>query len=437
MSKVIVIGAGAAGMMAAISAAKSRHQVLLLEKNEKLGKKLYITGKGRCNVTNACDADKLFENVVSNPKFLYSAFNAFDNIQLMQLIEAAGCKLKTERGDRVFPVSDHSSDIIAALKRILIKENVEVRFNAKVTGLITKPLINEEDEADGNDAAVKDAHKAGATARIIGVCTEDGAKEYADAVILATGGLSYPSTGSDGDGYRMAQRSGHKIKECRPALAPFETTEKWCADLQGLSLKNVSLVMYDGTKKVYQGFGEMLFTHFGVSGPLILSASSFYGKCRKKEAVTLEFDLKPALDEEQLDKRILRDFEENKNKQFKNSLSGLFPSKLIPVMIKLSGIEPERNVNAVTKEERRTFVRMIKHMKLHVSAVRGFDEAIITQGGVTVKDVNPSTMESKIVSGLYMAGELLDLDALTGGFNLQIAWSTGYLAGASVPARFC
>lgn len=425
MGRVIVVGGGAAGMMAAISAARQRHQVLLIEQNEKLGKKLFITGKGRCNVTNACDTDKLFENVVSNPKFLYSAFNTFDNRQLMQLIEAAGCPLKTERGERVFPVSDHSSDIIAALQRLLKKEKVEVRLNAKVTDLIIDE--NAFGELEKPDAA----SKAG-KARLLGVCTSDGKKEYAAAVILATGGLSYPSTGAAGDGHRMAKAAGHKIKQCTPSLVPFETGEKWCRDLQGLSLKNVNLTMYDGTKKIYQGFGEMLFTHFGVSGPLVLSASSFYGKCKKKDEVTLELDLKPALSEDQLDKRILRDFEENQNRQFKNSINGLFPAKLVPVMIQLSGIFPEKKVNEITREERRTFVHLIKHLVFHVSNIRGFDEAIITQGGVGVKEVNPSTMESKLIKGLYMAGELLDLDALTGGFNLQIAWSTGYLAGSSI-----
>lgn len=395
-------------MMAAISAARQRHQVLLIEKNEKLGKKLFITGKGRCNLTNACDVDKLFENVVSNPKFLYSAFYAFDNRQVMQLIEEAGCPLKIERGERVFPASDKSSDIIAALQRILKKENVEVRLNTKVT-----KLLFEED-------------------RVCGVYTKEGRSEYADGVILATGGLSYPLTGSTGDGHRMAKESGHKIKSCVPSLVPFETAEDWCRMLQGLSLKNVNLTMYDAGKKVYQGFGEMLFTHFGVSGPLVLSASSFYGKCKHKDEVTLELDLKPALLEEQLDKRVLRDFEENQNRQFKNSVNGLFPAKLVPVMIQLSGISPDKKVNEITREERQTFVRQIKHLTIHVSAVRGFEEAIITQGGVSVKEINPSTMESKLVKGLYMAGEMLDLDALTGGFNLQIAWSTGYLAGSSL-----
>lgn len=424
MSKVIVVGAGAAGMMAAISAARQRHQVLLIEKNEKLGKKLFITGKGRCNLTNACDVDKLFENVVSNPKFLYSAFRTFDNMQVMQLIEEAGCPLKIERGERVFPVSDKSSDIIAALQRSLKKENVEVRLNTKVTKLlfdvVKNNIVSSGEMGDMNHD------------RVCGVCTKDGRTEYADAVILATGGLSYPLTGSTGDGHSMAKEAGHKIKPCVPSLVPFETAEDWCRMLQGLSLKNVNLTMYDAGKKVYQGFGEMLFTHFGVSGPLVLSASSFYCRCKHKDEVTLELDLKPALSEEQLDKRILRDFEENQNRQFKNSVNGLFPAKLVPVMIQLSGISPDKKVNEITREERRMFVRQIKHLTLHVSAVRGFEEAIITQGGVSVKEINPSTMESKLVKGLYMVGEMLDLDALTGGFNLQIAWSTGYLAGSSL-----
>lgn len=404
MKKVIVVGGGAAGMLAAISAAEQGHQVLLLEQNEKLGKKLFITGKGRCNVTNACDTDKLFENVVSNPKFLYSAFHSFDNRQIVALLEEAGCPLKIERGERVFPVSDHSSDVIAALQRILRKRQVEVRLHTKVKKLLLETSV-------------------------CGVILPDGTKELSDAVILATGGLSYPSTGASGDGYRMAQEAGHKIKDCVPALTPFEITEEWCKGLQGLSLKNVSLKMFDGKKEVYNGFGEMLFTHFGVSGPLVLSASSFYGKCKKKEEVILELDLKPALSEEQLDKRILRDFSDNQNRQFKNAVSGLFPAKLTPVMIMLSGISPEKKVHEITKEERKALVYCTKHCRLHVKDVRDFSEAIITQGGVSVKEVNPSTMESKLVSGLFFAGEVLDLDALTGGFNLQIAWSTGYLAG--------
>ena len=418
MSKVIVVGGGAAGMMAAISAAGQGHQVLLLEQNEKLGKKLFITGKGRCNVTNACETEKLFENVVSNPKFLYSAFYTFDNRQMMEFLEKAGCPLKIERGERVFPVSDHSSDIIAAMQRMLHKNNVEVRLHTKADVLLCDTDSGQSDE---------ESKKA-----VRGVILADGRREEADAVILATGGLSYPSTGAVGDGYRMTQRLGHTVKEPKPALVPFEIAEKWCTDLQGLSLKNVGLKMVENKKTVYQGFGEMLFTHFGVSGPLILSASSFYGKCKKKDEVTLELDLKPALSEEQLDKRILRDFEDNQNKQFKNVIGSLFPAKLTPVMIMLSDISPEKKIHEITKEERKQLLYHTKHLILHITGVRDFTEAIITQGGISVKEVNPSTMESKLVKGLFFAGEVLDLDALTGGFNLQIAWSTGYLAGKSI-----
>ena len=415
MSRVIIIGGGAAGMMAAVGAADKGHSVLLLEQNEKLGKKLFITGKGRCNVTNACDLDKFFENVMSNPKFLYSAFYGFDNRQMMGFLEEAGCPLKIERGERVFPVSDHSSDVIAALQRVLRKKQVEIRLHTKVKAILTDPAT------DGTS-----------NGQVKGVCLSDGQKEYADAVILATGGLSYSSTGATGDGHRMAKTLGHKITDCTPSLVPLEVADNWCYSLQGLSLKNVNLTMSDGEKKVYQGFGEMLFTHFGISGPLVLSASSFYERCKKKEAVTCEVDLKPALSEEQLDKRILRDFEENLNRQFKNALNALYPARLIPVMIDLSDISPDKRVHEITKEERKRLVYHTKHLLLHINGTRDFEEAIITQGGIHVKEINPSTMESKLIRGLFFAGELLDLDALTGGFNLQIAWSTGYLAGTSI-----
>lgn len=408
MSKVIVIGGGAAGMMAAIAAAEHGHHVLLLEKNEKLGKKIYITGKGRCNVTNACEMDKLFENMVSNPKFMYSAFYDYTNMQVMEMIREAGCPLKTERGERVFPVSDHSSDIIAAFERILRKRNVNIQLHSTVQSIRTQ-----------------DGH-------VTGVILSDGRKQDADAVVVATGGLSYPTTGSTGDGYRMAQELGHTMKECTPALVPMEIREEWCRQLQGLSLKNVTLTMLCGGKRIYEGFGEMLFTHFGISGPLVLSASSFYGKCKDKSQVSVRVDLKPALSEEQLDKRILRDFEQNPNKQFKNVIGSLYPSKLIPVMIALSGIDEDKKIHEITKEERKNLLDVTKHLTMHVSGLRDFQEAIITQGGIRVKEVNPSTMESKLVSGLYLAGEVLDLDALTGGFNLQIAWSTGHLAGSSI-----
>ena len=409
MSRVIVIGGGAAGMMAAYAAASCGHSVVLLEQNEKLGKKLFITGKGRCNVTNACEREKLFENVVSNPKFLYSAFSEFDNGDLMELLRRAGCPLKVERGERVFPVSDHASDVTAALTRLLKERGVEVRLHVKV---------KEISAADG---------------RVTGALLANGQYIRADAVVLATGGLSYPTTGSRGDGHRIAEGLGHTLKTCTPALTPMETAEQWCTSLQGLSLKNVTLTMRCGGKQIWNGFGEMLFTHFGISGPLVLSASSYYGKCKDKTAVTSAVDLKPALTMEQLDRRILRDFEENRNKQFKNVIGSLYPSRLVPVMILLSGIDGEKKIHEVTRQERSRLAEVTKNLTMRVTGLRDFAEAIITQGGIRVKEVNPSTMESKIVQGLYPVGELLDLDAVTGGFNLQIAWSTGYLAGRSIP----
>lgn len=404
MKRIVVIGGGAAGMMAAIAAADSGCKVTLIEKNEKLGKKLFITGKGRCNVTNTAEMDTLFANVCSNRKFLYSAFYDFDNRNVMELIEQAGCPLKVERGERVFPVSDHSSDIIGALRRKLNRREVEILLNTVVKDLIV---------SDNS---------------VTGVVLERGKKLVCDAVIVCTGGISYPSTGSTGDGYRFAESSGHQVVTPTPSLVPLETKEDWCRDLMGLSLKNVSLTMTLSKRQVYEGFGEMLFTHFGVSGPLVLSASTYY---REGADCLLTIDLKPALSEEQLDKRLLREFDANQKKQFKNTLTELFPSRLIPVMIELSGIAPETKVCEITKAKRADFVKVIKHLELTVTGTRGFAEAIITRGGVSVKDVNPSTMESKRVKNLYFAGEVLDLDAMTGGYNLQIAWSTGHLAGES------
>lgn len=437
MSRVLVVGGGAAGMMAALAAAGKGHRVTLFEKNEKLGKKIYITGKGRCNVTNACEPQELFDNVVSNSKFLYSAFYGFDNNAVQQFFETHGCPLKTERGNRVFPISDHSSDVIRALSGALEKAGVEICLHTPVKKLLT--------EKAGEEGSL----------RIKGVKLLSGEEAKGDAVVLACGGLSYQATGSTGDGYRMAQETGHTLVSCKPSLVPFHIKEEWCRQLQGLALKNVNASLYIEGKEIYEGFGEMLFTHFGVSGPLILSASSYYQTAaeklrRKKEKqagktgktaenmgreapALLKLDLKPALSAEQLDKRILRDFEDNKNKQFKNAVDGLFPARLVPVMIQLSGINPEKKVHEITREERKFFIECIKGLTLTVTGTRGFEEAIITRGGIKVKEVNPSTMESKLVSGLYLAGEMLDLDALTGGFNLQIAWSTGHLAGASIP----
>lgn len=412
MDRIIVIGGGAAGMMAAAAAAERGKKVILFEKNEKLGKKVYITGKGRCNLTNACDIENLFGNVVTGAKFLYSAFYGFDNWAVIRFFEDIGCKTKIERGERVFPVTDHSSDVIAALSRHLKKLGVDIRLNASV-----KRVLAEE-------------------GKVTGILTEDGMKVEADAVILASGGLSYPVTGSTGDGYRIAEEKGHSVKTTFPALVPLVIKEEWCKSLQGLSLKNVKVILsQNGKKAFYEGFGEMLFTHFGVSGPLMLSASSYYTGRKSKENTTMYLDLKPALSIEQLDRRVLRDFEENKNKQFKNSLGALFPVKLIPVIIELSGIDPEKKIHEITKEERTNFICLIKNLEMTVTGTRGYQEAIITKGGIDVKEVNPSTMESKLVKGLYFAGEILDLDALTGGFNLQIAWSTGYLAGSSAAER--
>lgn len=405
MSKILVIGGGAAGMAAAIFAARNGNEVHLYEKNEKLGKKIYITGKGRCNVTNASDMDTLFASVMSNPKFLYSSFYSFTNEQVMDLFEELGVALKVERGNRVFPVSDHSSDIIFALQREMQRQGVEICLHTEV-----KELLVEEDVWKG-------------------LLLKNGKKVYGDACIVATGGISYQSTGSTGDGYRFAKHAGHKVTELLPALVPMEVKEWYAKELQGLSLRNVTATIYDGKKKVYEDFGEMLFTHFGVSGPLIISASSMIGKKLQKNPLTLSIDLKPALTKEQLDQRVLRDFEENRNKLFKNAIDKLFPAKLKPIMIELSGIPEEKKVNEISREERQRFVGLIKDFRMTLTSLRGYNEAIITKGGVSTKEVDPGTMESKLVKNLYFAGEVLDLDALTGGYNLQIAWSTGYLAG--------
>jgi hypothetical protein len=404
----MIVGGGAAGMSAAIAAARSGCRVSLYEKNEKLGKKLFITGKGRCNITNACDTEELFGAVVTNPKFLYSSFYGFTNHDMMQLLEEEGLRLKTERGNRVFPQSDKSSDVISTLEHIMKKEGVTVHLNREV-----EELWAEEGQ-------------------IKGICLKKEERLRGDAVILATGGLSYPSTGSTGDGYRWAKTLGHKVTELSPALVPFEAEElSEVKALQGLSLKNVEAALYDGEKELYREFGEMLFTHFGVSGPILLSASSYAAKAIKKHHLRLAIDLKPALSAEQLDERILRDFKAAVNKQFKNALGHLYPAKLIPVMISRSGIDPDKKVNEITKEERHRLVQVTKKLEFTLTALRSFKEAIITQGGISVKEVNPSTMESKHIKGLYFAGELLDLDAVTGGYNLQIAWSTGWCAGTA------
>lgn len=408
MSKVLVIGGGPAGCFAAIAAAEQGHQVVLLERNEKIGKKLFITGKGRCNLTNACDTEELFSNIPRNSKFLYSAIYSYDNFRVMDFFEQNGTPVKVERGNRVFPVSDHSSDVIAALKRSLDAHKVKIMYHTAVEKLMVSENC------------------------VHGVITAEGKKMPADAVVIATGGCSYASTGSTGDGYRFAEACGHTIKTCSPSLVPFNAEEEYVKELQGLSLKNVKASIYQGKKLLYEAFGEMLFTHFGVSGPLMLSASSVVNDAVRKQPLQLYIDWKPALSEEQLDYRILRDFEEAKNRQVIHGIEKLYPSKFLPIILKLAKIPAEKRVNEVTKEERQRLVDLTKKFPVTLTGLRGFSEAIITKGGVSVKEVNPSTMESKLTKHLYFAGEVLDLDAFTGGFNLQIAWSTGYLAGSSI-----
>ena len=407
MSKVLVVGGGAAGMFAAIFAAYNGNEVHIFEKNEKLGKKLFITGKGRCNITNASDMDTLFGSVVTNSKFLYSSFYGYTNQDVIDFFERIGVPTKIERGNRVFPVSDHSSDVIAGLTRELNQLGVEIHLHTAVKKIVG----NEQFEY---------------------IELQNGKKVESDACIVATGGFSYQTTGSTGDGYRFAKELGHQVTEIMPSLVPLVIKEWYAKELQGLSLRNVQATVFDGKKKLYDDFGEMLFTHYGVSVQLMLSASSYIGKKLQEKELKLVIDLKPALSMEQLDQRVLRDFEENMNKQFKNAIGKLFPAKLVPIMLELSGIDPDKKVNLISKEERQHFVTLIKNFEMTITGLRDFNEAIITKGGVKVKEINPSTMESKLVSGLYFVGEVLDLDALTGGFNLQIAWSTAYAAGNSI-----
>ena len=410
MNKVIVVGGGAAGMMAAISAADSGAEVILIEKNEKLGKKVYITGKGRCNITNESDVENLLKNVRSNPKFLYSAFYTFDSYRMMEFLEGEGLKLKTERGNRVFPESDKSSDVIKTLKKALEKRKVKIVLNTKVLNIDIKDGIC-------HGVIVQSGDKSGSYT--------------ADKVIVATGGCSYQSTGSTGDGYRFAKDADIKVTKCYPSLVPFNIGSDIPKRLQGLSLRNVKVTLSDKGKVLYEELGEMLFTHFGVSGPLVLSASTL-ASGKDVSQMELSIDLKPALSKEQLDERILRDFSENRNSYFKNSLSRLLPAKMIPVIVELSEIDEKKQVNNITKEERNRLVNLLKGLTFKVESLRVFNEAIITKGGVSVKEINPGTMEAKKVKGLFFAGEVLDLDAVTGGYNLQIAWSTGYLAGMEI-----
>ena len=409
---IIVIGGGAAGMIAAIEAARQKHSVILIEKNEKLGKKVYITGKGRCNLTNACEVEEVFANIVSNPKFMYSSIYGFDNHQTMEYFERLGVPLKVERGNRVFPVSDHSSDVIKVLQQELRRLQVQVHLHTEVTDLVL-------DRTSEEHIFVK------------GVCLKGGKTISCDRLILATGGCSYPATGSTGDGYRILSRHGHSIRECQPSLVPFTTEEAWCKDVMGLTLKNVRVTLKCGKKEVYEGFGELLFTHFGLSGPLVLSASAHIRDI-EKHRYHIDIDLKPALSAEQLDARILRDFSAFPNREFANSLGKLLPAKMIPVIVERSGIPSDKRVNQITKEERRSLADTIKKLTFTVKRMRPIDEAIITRGGVELSEVDPKTMQSKICKNLYFIGEVLDIDAYTGGFNLQIAWSTAYACAQAV-----
>ena len=414
--KVIVIGGGPAGMMAAITSAENGNEVILLEKNKSLGKKLLITGKGRCNITSSLPMEDFIKNTPGNGMFLYSAYNKFTNQDIISFLKKQGLDVKEERGNRIFPVTDKSQDVLNCFeKKLKSLKNVKIMYEMPVSEI----LVNEEK-------------------RITGVKCKNGAIIKADKVILATGGKSYPLTGSTGDGYEMAKKIGHTITKIKPSLVPLETYEQDLhQSLQGLSLRNVKIKMVDTCKNktIYEDFGEMLFTHFGVSGPVILSGSAHLVRYKnidellKNKKIKLLIDLKPALTEEKLNDRILRDFEEFKNKNFKNSLDKLLPQKLIPVIIERSGINPDKQVNSITKQERTQIVKLLKDFEVTIKNFRRIEDGIITAGGISIKEVNPKTMESKLISGLYFAGEILDVDSYTGGFNLQIAYSTGFVAG--------
>lgn len=407
---VIVIGGGAAGMMAAIMSSRNGNQVTILEKMRSMGRKLSITGKGRCNITNATDMDNFIKNVPGNGKFLFSAFSKFTNQDAINFFNEIGVKTKVERGDRVFPVSDSAMEVIDKLKKELDRQNVKVIVDSPVKCLIVE---------DG---------------KVTGVKTEAGKTYFCDKVILATGGKSYPTTGSTGDGYKIAKMVGHTIVEPKPSLVPLETYEKKIEKLQGLSLKNVGIKIFDGAKLVYEDFGEMLFAHYGVTGPVILSASAHLLRVKnieeklKSQTIKIKIDLKPALTTEKLESRIQRDLEKYTKKQYKNSLTDLLPGKMIPYIVEESKIDEEKQTDQITKEERKNLAELLKNLEFTIKGFRPIEEAIITAGGISTKEINASTMESKIVSGLYFAGEIIDVDAYTGGFNLQIAYSTAYVA---------
>lgn len=397
-------------MMAAISASEAGKKVIILEKNEKLGKKLFITGKGRCNVTTACPPEEFLNHVMTNPRFLYSSFSRFNNEDMIAFLNTAGLKTKVERGQRVFPFSDHSSDVIQTLKRQCEKNRVIIRYHARVTDI----LLNDEQTA------------------FSGVRLEDGEIITGESLIMACGGNSYASTGSNGEGYLLAESIGHTIKPVYPSLVPFVMKETWCKDLMGLTLKNVSITVKNGKKSIYEGFGEFLFTHFGVSGPLVLTASTCLGKYQKpleEGKLRLILDMKPSLTMEQMEKRFLREFDTYRNKNISNVIERMLPKKMVPIFLQIADIPEDKKVHSISKKERHRMMELMKGLEMHIEGVRTFDEAIVTRGGVNVKEVSPTTMESKLVKNVYFAGEMLDLDAVTGGFNLQIAWSTGYVAG--------
>ncbi len=406
--KVIVVGAGAAGLMAAGRAAEKGHEVHLYEKNNRIGKKILITGKGRCNVTNDSDVEGLLDNIPGNPYFMYSAFYQLDSFGTQEFFKNLGLELKVERGKRVFPVSDRSLDVVLALEKYIKQNKVKLHLESPVDSILIE---------DGQAAGIR---------------LKNGKEEKADGVIVCTGGLSYPGTGSTGDGYRFAKAAGHHVTKLYPSLVPLKTAENWCHELMGLSLKNIEITIKNNKgKKVYTDFGEMLFTHFGVSGPVILSASRHI-ILTIEEGYKLYIDMKPAMDEKKLDARLLRDFEKFANKDFINSLDELLPQKLIPVIVELAEIDPRKKVNSITKEERKRLVGLLKALPLTITGVTGYNEAVVTCGGIETDEIDPSTMESKLVKNLHFAGEVLDVDAYTGGFNLQIAFSTGYTAGEFV-----
>ncbi|MBR3614717.1 MAG: NAD(P)/FAD-dependent oxidoreductase [Clostridia bacterium] len=416
--KVIIIGGGPAGILAAISAAKeNNNQIILLEKNNSLGRKLLITGKGRCNITSSIEINEFIKNIPGNGRFLYSAFQNYTNQDIIELIEKNGIKVKEERGNRIFPVTDRSEDVLNCLIKEMKKyKNIEIRTGKKVENVLTE------------------------NGEVIGVKLEAGEKIFGNKIVLATGGKSYPVIGSDGDGYKMAKALGHTIEKIRGSLVPLTGDQRLCQSMQGLSLRNVKIQIKDieKNKKIYDDFGELLFTHFGVSGPTILSSSAHLLRYKdidnlfKENKIKLYIDLKPALSNEELDLRIRRDFEEIKNKEFKNSLERLLPKKMIPAILDLSGIDVNKKVNSITKEERQKLVELLKNFEINIDGFRPVEEAIVTAGGVSIKEINPKTMESKIIKGLYFAGEIIDVDAYTGGFNLQIAYSTGYTAGLNL-----